>query len=114
MKSSNAVRSENRKSAGGAIINLLLTFIPVWIFYFAYIRFYKNATFWGRGNYLFTLIYAFMLVMFMSVYSGYKVRQYRTRELIFSLALATAITNFIMYFVMCLIARTMLQVWDYY
>lgn len=111
MKGTDTVRSENRKSAAGAIINLLLTVVPVWIFFFAYIRFYKNATFWGRGNYLFTMIYAFMLILFMSVYSGYKVRQYRTRELVFSFALASAITNYIMYFVMCLIARQMLSVW---
>ena len=111
MKSGGTVHSENRKSAAGAVINLLLTVIPVWIFFLAYMRFYKNATFWGRGNYLFTLFYAFMLMLFMSVYSGYKVRQYRTRELVFSFALATAITNFIMYFVMCLIAREMLMVW---
>ena len=111
MKAASTVKSENRKSAAGAIINLLLTAIPVWIFYYAYIRFYKDATFWGRGNYLFTLIYAFMMILFLSVYSGYKVRQYRTRELVFSFALASAITNFIMYFVMCLIARNMLQAW---
>ena len=111
MKSASTVRSENRKSAAGALINLLLTVIPVCIFFFAYMRFYKNATFWGRGNYLFTLIYAFMFILFMSVYSGYKVRQYRTRELVFSFALASAITNFIMYFVMCLIARDMLRIW---
>lgn len=111
MKSTGTVHSENKKSAAGAVINLLLTVIPVWIFFMAYMRFYKNATFWGRGNYLFTLIYAFLLMLFMSVYSGYRVRQYRTRELVFSFALATAITNFIMYFVMCLIAREMLKVW---
>ena len=111
MKSTGTVHSENKKSAAGAVISFLLTAIPVWIFFMAYMRFYKNATFWGRGNYLFTLIYAFLLMLFMSVYSGYRVRQYRTRELVFSFALATAITNFIMYFVMCLIAREMLMVW---
>ena len=111
MRGTSTVRSYNRKSVAGAVINLLLTVVPVSIFYFVYIQFYKNATFWGRGNYLFTMIYSFMLILFMAVYSGYKVRQYRTRELVFSLALATAITNFIMYFVMCLIARYMLQIW---
>ena len=111
MRGTSSVRSENKKSAAGAVINLLLTFAPVWIFYFAYMRVYKNATFWGRGNYLFALIYTFMLILFMSVYSGYKVRQYRTRELVFSFALATGITNFITYFVMCLIARDMLPIW---
>ena len=111
MNHGSTVRSENRKSPAGAIINLLLTGVPVLIFFLVYIRFYKNATFWGRGNYLFTLMYAFIFILFMSVYSGYKVRQFRTRELVFSFALATTITNFIMYFVMCLIARDMLRIW---
>ena len=106
-----SVQSENRQSAAGAVFNLLLTGVPVWIFYSAYMRFYKDATFWGRGNYLFTLIYASMLILFMSVYSGYKIRQFRIRELVFSFALASSITNVFMYFVMCLIARDMLKVW---
>ncbi len=111
MKSATTVRSENKKSAAGAIISVLITALPVRIFYLVYTRFYTNATFWGRGNYLFTLMYATMLVLFMSVYSGYKVRQYRTRELVFSFAIAVSITNFLMYFVMCMIAREMLRVW---
>ena len=111
MKSANTVRSENKKSAAGAIISVLITALPVRIFYLVYTRFYTNATFWGRGNYLFTMMYAIMLILFMSVYSGYKVRQYRTRELVFSFAIAVSITNFLMYFVMCMIAREMLRVW---
>ena len=111
MKSATTVQSKNRKSAAGAIISVLLTALPVRIFYLVYSRFYTNATFYGRGNYLFMLMYATMLVLFMSVYSGYKVRQYRTRELVFSFAIAVFITNFLMFFVMCMIARAMLRVW---
>jgi len=92
-------------------INLLLTVVPVVIFGFSYVRFYKNATFWNRGNYLFFFIYAFLLILFMAVYSSYRVRQFRTRELVFSFALASFLTNLVMYFVMCLIARGMLRPW---
>ncbi|MBO6039690.1 MAG: hypothetical protein J6P58_00635, partial [Oscillospiraceae bacterium] len=88
MKSSTTVRSENKKSPAGAVISVLLTALPVWIFYLTYMRFYTIATFYIRGNYLFTLMYAFLLILFMSVYNGYKVRQYRTRELVFSFAIA--------------------------
>ena len=101
----------DHRSALGLVINLLLTVIPAWIFYWAYRRYYPDATFWYQGNQLFVVFYCFVLVLFMMVYSGYKVRQFRTRELIFSFALASAITNFIMFFVMCLIARHMLKPW---
>lgn len=102
---------KDHRSALGLIINLLLTVIPAWIFYRAYMRFYEDATFWRSGNVLFITFYIFLLVLFMMVYSGYKVRQFRTRELIFSFALASFITNFITYFVMCMIARHMLKPW---
>ncbi len=105
------VNTVDQQSAAGLFINLFLTVLPVWVFYKAYMSFYPNATFWDRGNYLFTLMYGFLLVLFLVVYSGYKVRQFRTRELVFSFALASAITNFIMFFVMCLIAREMLRPW---
>ena len=101
----------DHRSALGLIINLLLTVVPAWIFYRAYMRFYTDATFWRSGNILFITFYIFLLVLFMMVYSGYKVRQYRTRELVFSFAIAVFITNFLMYFVMCMIARAMLRVW---
>ena len=62
------IQSDNRRSAAGAAFNLLLTVVPVWIFFSAYMRFYKDATFWGRGNYLFTLIYT-VLPLLYEVYS---------------------------------------------
>ena len=63
----------DHRSALGLIINLLLTAVPAWIFYRAYMRFYKDATFWRSGNVLFITFYIFLLVLFMVVYSGYKV-----------------------------------------
>ena len=41
------------------IINLLLTAVPSWIFFRAYMRFYTDATFWHQGNQLFIVFYAF-------------------------------------------------------
>ena len=98
-------QKENRRSGAGMIFNLLLTIVPVYLFAFSYLKFYKDATYLKWGNYLFYFIYSFVLILFMVVYSSYRVRQFRTRELIFSFALASFLTNLIMYFVMCLIAR---------
>ena len=103
--------SENRRSGAGMIVNLLLTVVPVYLFGFSYLKFYTDATFWNSGNYLFYFLYTFLLILFMTVYSSYRVRQFRTRELVFSFALASMLTNLVMYFVMCLIARALLQPW---
>lgn len=112
MSEMRGVKSENRRGMVGMVFNLLLTAVPTLIFYIVYMRFYIDSTsFYAKGNYLFSLIYMFLLVVLMGVYSGYKLRQYRTRELVFSFALASFITNFVMFFVLCLIARHMLRPW---
>ena len=111
MKKTGAVQNMDQRSGVRLLINLLLTAVPMWIFFRAYRRFYTDATFWDRGNYLFLAFYGFLVVLFLTVYGGYKVRQYRTRELAFSFALAIFISNFISFFVMCLIARHMLLPW---
>ena len=105
------VRAAKRHGGANIIFNLMLTVIPVLLFYGVYVHVYLAATFWGRGNYVFMLMYAFLLVLLMVVYSGYRVRQFRTRELIFSFVLASVLTNAVAYLVMCLIARRMLQLW---
>ena len=111
MKKTGAVRNMDQRSGARLLVNVLLTVVPMWIFFRAYKRFYIDATFWDRGNYLFLAFYGFLVVLFLAVYGGYKVRQFRTRELAFSFALAIFITNFITFFVMCLIARYMLRPW---
>lgn len=111
MESLRGVRSVNRRSGAGIIFNLLLTALPIGLFYFTYLRFYQDATFFRRGNLLFALLYGFLVIVFLNVYGAYQVRHFRTRELMFSFALASAISNTIMYFVMCLIASRMLLVW---
>ena len=101
------------KKASGQMLSILfrvlLTLCPVGIFYYTYRHFYEEATFWSKGNYLFILLYAFVLVLFLSMYGGYNVRNYRTRELAFSFVFGSVIANTIMYFVMALIARMLLN-----
>ena len=101
-------KSDSHFGAGSLIADLLLTVVPILLFYYTYTHYYHSATFRFRGNYVFTLVYVILLVLFMSMYGGYHVRQYRTRELVFSFALASLITNTVVYFVMCLIAGRML------
>ena len=111
MKKTGGMQNADQRSWARFMVNLALTAVPMWIFFRAYKQYYVDATFWDRGNYLFLAFYGFLLVLFLTVYGGYKVRQFRTRELAFSFALATCIANFITFFVMCLIARYMLRPW---
>ena len=98
-----------RRGWASMIFNLLLTVVPVYLFGLSYFRFYIDATFWNEGNYLSFFLYTFLLILFMAVYSSYRIRQFRTRELVFSFALASFLTNLVMFFVMCLIARRLLR-----
>lgn len=104
---------ETGKQASGQLFSVffrgLLSVFPVGIFYYTYRHSYVEATFWSKGNYVFILLYAFVLMLFLGMYGGYKIRDYRTRELIFSFVIASMITNVIMYFVMALIARQLLN-----
>ena len=95
--------------AASFVFRVLLTAAPVLIFYYTYQRYYEKATYYDRGNYVFALLYLFLLALFLGMYGGYRVRSSRTRELVFSFAIASLLTNGIIYFVMSLIARELLN-----
>ena len=103
---------KNRHGIVGLIFNLLLTGLSVFIFYRIYISSYGSAVhYYFKGNQLLLLLYVFLLVLFLSLYRGYSIRQYRTRELIFSFLMASVITNAIVYAAFCLVALRMLPVY---
>ena len=94
-------------------IKIVLTIVPLLIFSYTYSyrRYYKHAVFWDRGNYVFLLLYTAILVIFITMYGGYRLRQSRTRELVFSFGFACLLTNGLTYFIMSLIARELLNPW---
>ena len=113
MKRESGKVNQNRRGIAGVIFNVFLTFLPVFIFYHLYYESYRYSThYYFRGNQLLILLYIFLLVLFLSLYGGYRVRQYRTRELVFSFLMAIALTNAIIYASFCLVARRMLPVYD--
>ena len=113
MRRENNSDFQNRRGIANAIFSVLLTVLPVYIFYHLYYVTYRYSTRYAfRGNQLLVLLYVFLLALFLSLYGGYRIRQSRTRELIFSHLMATAITNAIIYASFCLVARHMLPVYD--
>ena len=102
-------KPDGRFGWSGLVADAVITAVPVIMFYYTYTHYYHSATFYARGNYLFTMVYVLLLVLFMSMYGAYHIRQSRTRELVFSFGLAIVITNTVLYFVMCLISLRMVS-----
>lgn len=113
MNKSDRIKKNNRREIISAAFSLLLTALSVAVFFSIYLRHYRYATRYAiRGNYLLLLMYTFLLVLFLSLYGGYRLRQTRTRELLFSYALSAFLADGILFTVMCLIARRILPMGD--
>lgn len=97
------------QAAFGALLKVLLALVPALLFFYTYIHHYPSATFWGRGNLLFFVVYFAILVLFMMIYGSFSIRKYRTRELVFAFGLSCFFTDVITYFIMCMIAQTILS-----
>ena len=113
MSRRNETVNRNRRGIAGLIFNMLLTGLSVFIFYHFYYEGYRYSThYYFRGNQLLILLYVSLLVLFLSLYGGFRIRQSRTRELAFSFLMADVMTNAIIYASFCLVARRMLPVFD--
>ncbi len=86
------------------IISTVTTaFIGVWQ------TFYDEALFSGYGNYLVVLTYLLIFIVIGSLYDGFKVGIMRVHEMSYSLSLSVFFANCIIYIVLSLIARRMLN-----
>ncbi len=113
MKISDRTKHHNRREIIAAVFSLLLTAASVAIFFGIYLRDYRYATRYAiRGNYLLLLMYTFLLVLFLYLYGGYRLRSSRTRELLFSYVLSAFLADGILFVVLCLIARRILPMGD--
>ena len=97
------------RAALGALLEVSLALVPALLFFYTYIHHYPSAPFWGRGNLLFFVVYFAILVLFMTIYGSFSIRKYRTRELVFAFGLSCFFTDVITYFIMCMIAQTILS-----
>lgn len=89
------------------LITLLMSFITVfiewrWYSYYFYNELYprwiaENLPIWIRGRALMVVLYAFILLVFVSMYGGMKLNYYKSIDIIFSIIFATLFTNIITY-----------------
>lgn len=79
------------------------TFIETWI------TSYTTSLFSKNGNYLVIFSFVFMLLLFCSLFSAFKIGIYHLSEIVYSFSLSLLTTNFLMYLELCLIARDILN-----
>ncbi len=85
------------------ICAVTFSFIETWVIH------YTTALFSKNGNYLVIFSFVFMMILFGSLFSAFKIGIYRLSEIIYSFALSVVVTNFLMYLELCLIAREMIN-----
>ena len=89
-------------------MRLLFFLMLITVFYVGWQKGYREATFFYAGNYLVVVAYALIVMMFMIIYSGWKVGEQRLINLIYSGILSMVFANGLMYLILCLIARELL------
>lgn len=70
---------------------------------------YEKILFENKGNYLVVFSYAVILSVFIYLYGAFKIGMSRLHEIAYSFLLSIAFCNFIMYLVLSLMARKMLD-----
>lgn len=91
------------------LCKLLLAVAVVFAFIGCWRSNYEEAVYEYRGNYLVIFAYAVLFFVFAHLYSGFKIGTVRIHEVVYSLFLSLLLTNFIMYMILCLIARQLLE-----
>ena len=89
-----------------------VTFIGmIAIFYYLYVVYYQEATFYFKGNVLFLLVYTFLFACFLYTYRGMQIGSQRYRDLVAAVWLTCIIADTAAYFIICLFARQILPIW---
>lgn len=89
------------------VVILTAVYGYVWHTYYLYLVVYP---FLGKGNLLVIVIYGVLLAFFLQVYSGYKFGYLKLGDLILSQVISIIITNFITYFQISLIGRSLFRI----
>lgn len=103
-----------KKYKHSIVFGLLLVFFAGLLALFALIWQigYREATFFYAGNYLVIAIYGIILLLFLTIYGGWKIGELRVLNLILSGIIALFFSNAFIYLILCLIARQMLSPWE--
>lgn len=85
---------------------LTLPFAVVWFHYYAS-RLASPYYYWG--NWVVVALFFFLYILFCRVYDGFLISINRISEIVYSQALASAISDFLLYVVICLLSKRLVN-----
>ena len=88
---------------------LLILAVAAGAFLYLVLSYYPETDFWFKGFLVFEFLYISIFILFASMFRCFRIGTLRFRELTFAYYLATTLTNFIMYFVLSLSAKMLLD-----
>ena len=98
-------KKERTRETVSLFMNIVIIGIISLFFYYIWYKYYRpRVFFWQKGNWLILGVYFFSLVLFNSIFGGFRLGYAKTRDLIFSQTLALGFANIIV-FIETIIAR---------
>ena len=98
-------KKERTRETVSLFMNIVIIGIISLFFYNIWYKYYRpRVFFWQKGNWLILGVYFFSLVLFNSIFGGFRLGYAKTRDLIFSQTLALGFANIIV-FIETIIAR---------
>lgn len=94
-----------------ALCKLIIIAATVYSFLYLILHYYPETDFWFKGYFAFVFLYVALYLTISSSYKCYQIGTLRLRELLFAHFIALILSNFIMYFVLCLAAKMLLSIW---
>lgn len=88
---------------------IILIIVMLSLFVFVFLTYYERAVFFFKGNFIIIFLYVVILLVLAAAYRCLRIGILTTGELIYSCFIAVLITNIIMYIVICLIAREIMN-----
>lgn len=83
--------------------SLAMVAVQVLMYGYTWLHYYNESFFFRRGNWLMTVLYGALLLLFVTIYGGLKIGYLRTGDLIYSQILALVCVNVVTYVQICLL-----------
>lgn len=104
-------KSLNTKDNARVVLSVINTMLFVLMFMTTLILFYQTIHYYLNGFTIILIIYSFLLILFITIFGGYKLGEARVIDQALSHGLGFVFSNGLMYFILCLISFRMLSIW---
>lgn len=101
--------NERTQNTARFLLNSLLIIVCSLFFYYIWYRFYRDRVyFYRKGNWLILTIYMVSLMIFNSLYGGFRIGYAKISDLVFSQTIALLFSNFIIFVLASLVRKSFL------